>query len=713
MRKGLKIGLIVAGTILLAGFIYWQFVKKGVIKNVIEKAVSKGTDSTYYVKYESSAIDEVAGNASFTNIVLQSDSLQQLLYSDDTSDIAREIFNVRIGQLNILGANIPSFLKKNKIQANRIEIIKPVITIVRTGKQGGLKMNREDSLALYDRITGKFNSIQAGDIVITDGTVAFANGKKAPHTIIQGINIDLKNLKIDSTRNYDNLLSYFIKDIDASVKSINTTNEKNGNQFLLEGIQYSAPQRFIKVNWILQKDMKSGETLIGLKDNRISGISTNDFIMNRKIKADTVSSSGGIVSIYRNKKSGAVNEQVELDNDFFDQAQIKNIQLGSTTLNIYNRANKSDAAMTIKNIRFAVNDIPEVQNGVNIKRLISNSNWNFSGDGLSFNTKDNYYKISVGPFAMNNAKTTLQLNKVSVTPLLSEAAFMQKQRFQKDQYGLSFNNIILTGINAQALINEQKVIAENASLQPVIKIYNDRTLDFDTSSKIGLYPHQMLYKLDVPLKIKTIKINNGLVSYRERGRLSTQTGEVFFNNIDATISNLCNIKEELAKNNMLILDATGKFMGLAALKTTWKLPVNTSNGAFNVIGDIGAFDATKINSITKPLGMASIESGNVKSVRFGMSGDDYKSNGDLVLIYDKLKIKMLKNKGDEKPAIKTKTVVSFIANLIMKDANPSGGKTRAAAISFERDTKKSFFNLLWKSIFQGTKKVASGKNDGN
>src|SRR5690606_3516887 len=131
--------------------------------------------------------------------------------------------------------------------------------------------------------------------------------------------------------------------------------------------------------------------------------------------------------------------------------------------------------------------------------------------------------------------------------------------------------------------------------------------------------------------------------------LSTQVGEVFFNNINATISNVNNIKEDLAANNMLTLNATAKFMGFANLSTTWKLPVNTSNGASNVMGEIGPFDATKLNKMVKALGMASIESGNIKSVRFGMSGDDYGSKGDLSLLYDKLKIKILKDDGDEKP----------------------------------------------------------------
>src|SRR5690606_2692321 len=103
----------------------------------------------------------------------------------------------------------------------------------------------------------------------------------------------------------------------------------------------------INVNWIVQKDKAGNEILTGLKDNRISGISTNDFIINRKIKADTVSSKGGVVSIYRNKKTGTVKEEIELDNDFFDQAQIKNIRLGNTTLHIYNRGNANEKPMTL------------------------------------------------------------------------------------------------------------------------------------------------------------------------------------------------------------------------------------------------------------------------------------------------------------------------------------------------------------------------------
>lgn len=103
------------------------------------------------------------------------------------------------------------FYKKDKIQANRIEIYKPIITVISTGKNEIQKFTAADSLALYEKITGKFKSIQAKEIKITDASIAFARGKNSPHTKLLGVNINLQNFKIDSTRNYDNIISYFIK----------------------------------------------------------------------------------------------------------------------------------------------------------------------------------------------------------------------------------------------------------------------------------------------------------------------------------------------------------------------------------------------------------------------------------------------------------------------------------------------------------------------
>ena len=47
MKKSVKVTILIMAVVLTAGFVYWQFIKKGVIRNAVENAVSKESDSLY------------------------------------------------------------------------------------------------------------------------------------------------------------------------------------------------------------------------------------------------------------------------------------------------------------------------------------------------------------------------------------------------------------------------------------------------------------------------------------------------------------------------------------------------------------------------------------------------------------------------------------------------------------------------------------------
>ncbi|MEJ7610141.1 MAG: hypothetical protein WKF88_03070 [Ferruginibacter sp.] len=702
MKNLLRYIIVIILAAAAGGIIWWQFNKKGVIRNQIEKAVARGTDSTYYIHYDSSRIDEIAGNAVFYNIVLQSDSLQQQLYTDDTAGMARTIFNVRIEKLSITGANIPSFLSKNTLEAQTIEIVRPVITLINTGKEEPVQFTAADTLALYEKLTGKFKRIQAGEIKIIDGTIAFARGKKSPHTGLQGVYVDLKNLKIDSTRNYDNIISYLVKDVRATVKTANVKNEKAGRLLTFEGIEYNAPGRFLEVNKFLQKDLRTEKVIISLANSRVTGLSTNAFIINRVLKADSLSTDGGILGFYRGKKAGASNETLEIDNNFFDEAIVKNIRLGNTTLSLYNRANVNEAPMVLKNLKFNASGIDSIYTGTDMLKLIGNSNWDLSAGGFSFLTKDKIYKVDIGPVLLDKFNNAVSVQYAALTPVISEAAFVRSLKFQKDLFNLRFNNIRLTGADVQKIITDREIIADELSFQPLLNIFNDRTVTPDTASKMGKYPHQMLKLMKPYMYFKTVKINNGNVVYKERGALSKKTGDVSFHKVNAVISNMTNIDRYVKKNSDMIMKVNCKFLNMANISSVWTLPLNSPNGAFEIRGNVGPFDGTKLNPVIEPLGMGSVNSGNIKSYVFAMQGENLKADGEALLLYDHLKLKLLKNTGDSNK-LETKGVTSFVANILIKDKNPSGGYTRKADLGFKRVMTKSFFNLVWKSIFAGAK----------
>ncbi len=694
------IGIVLAA-ILIGGVIWWQFNKKSIVKKEITKAVSKGTDSTYYVHYDSSQINAFAGNASFFNVVLQSDSLQKELYSNDTSGIPKTIYNVRIERVSIEGADIPSLLQKNKIQANSIEIYKPVITIINTGKESTHQFSNADSLALYEKIVGKFKSIQAKEIKITDGVLALAKGTNSPHTNLQGVNINLQNFKIDSTRDYSNIVSYFIKDVVARVKTATVINETAKQVYIFNDVEYNASKKFISLKKILQTDSRKNKNLILLSDTRITGLSTNAFIYNRQIKADSLVTGGGAISIYKTlqKKGGA--ETVEMDNKFFDEAIVKNIKIEKTVLSVYNKANDKEAPFMLKNVEFIAANIDSIYSGTDVLKLLGKSNWAFKADGISFITKDKIYKIQVGPFELNKIKKTISVKNVSMVPTLSEAAFVSSLKVQKDLYNINCKNILFEGADLAALLGKKTVIAETMTFEPLIKAFNDRTVTPDNTSKLGQYPYQSMMKMPTKFSIKNIKVKNGYISYRERGAISKKIGDVFFNNLNGTVTNVTNIESDIKKNSLMKVSVQTRFLNMAALASEWKIPLNATDGAFEIGGKLGGFDGTKINPVIEPLGMGSVKNGNINSYTFNIKGNDVKAYGDAVLLYDNLKIKLLKSSEE---GIKTKGVTSFVANILIKDQNPSNGKVRTAKIDFNRIMNKSFFNLVWKSLFDGFKK---------
>lgn len=698
MKKAIKIILIIVVLLLVGGWFYWQQYKKGIVKSSIENAISKGTDSLYFIHYDSSVIDEINGNASFYNVTLQSDSLQKQLQLFDTASEAT-VFNIQIDEVSIQGANLEGLLNNTSIEANSIRIKRPVVYVINSGKKEKKKLNINDSLAIYEKLLGKFKNIQAKEIIIEHGYLNFAGKAGEPNTALRDINILLKKFKIDSTRDYQNILSYFIKDVVAKVKEIYVKGDKN--QATFTDVEYNAPGRFISLKKFQQKN-NEGRLIFDVNNTSINNISTDAFIIMQQLKAGELISDGGTLSFYtkQTRIADSAKDEIEIDNNYFDEALVNKVTVGKTRVLIYKRAKPNDAPIIISDVRFNAVDIQKLDSGTNIKNLISSSNWKLSAAGCSFLTENKRYAINVGAFDINNANASMRIKNFTIKPQISEAAFSKSLVRQEDLYNLEFNNIELNGIDTRLLITRQRLEAATASLQPVVKIFRDKTISEDLSSKVGKYPHQLLQTVKLPFSIKKINVKEGIVAYTEKGAISKKTGTVFFKNINGTISNVTNIKELISKNNLLVLDATAGFMGVTRIRSVWKLSLNS--GAFDVSGTSGGFNAVALNTIAEPLAMTSIKKGQINKLTFNMTGNDLATKGSATLLYEGLSIEVLKKDSSD---VKKKGFQTMLANALLKDKNPQNGVVRTDEISYQRDISKSFFNLVWKSIFSAAKKT--------
>lgn len=711
MKKLVKIIIIIIIVALVGGFIYWQFIKKDFIKDSIETAITKKTDSLYYIHYDSSFIDEVNGNVSFFNVTLQSDSAQKKLLNS-TDSLPNALYNIRVEEITAHGIDVAGLLEKENVAAGKILLIKPVIQIINTGSDKPKPLTKNDSLALYQKILGNLNSIKADTILIQDGTVLMTNKNGEPQTTLENINITLHNFLIDSTKNYESVISYFIKDVHATVENIQLPPAENNTRFNIEKLDYDAVNRSLKVGAVKQYKVGNMNALIDLKNISVTDLNTDAFIHQQRLKAGTVKADGGLITIYKDKKSGdkkSGDQVINLSSDLVDQAQVGSIKLGSTKLIVIDKAAPSAKPFVLNNAKFEVLTPLEITESTTLNTLVNNAKWEFSADGFSFNSKDGIYKMSMGDFMVNNATGIAKVGSFFIKPLISEEAFAKRVKHSRDLYNLEIKNISLTGINIKELVSNAGLDAETATFQVDIKIFNDKTLPSDGKSKVGNYPHQMIRKLVFPLYVKKAIIKNGSVSYRERGMKSALVGNVVFTDMNATITNLTNIPERLKSDPDMVLNATAKFLGKANLTSKWVLPMmNTSNGTFHIEGQLVNMDAVALNPVTKPLALAEIKQGHIDKVKFSMNGSNTSANGNVLFLYKDLKLNVLK-KGDEEDPLKKKGLISFLANTLVKNSNddPSNSKD----VVYERDINRSFFNLVWKTIFTGVKNTALGKKD--
>ncbi len=342
-------------------------------------------------------------------------------------------------------------------------------------------------------------------------------------------------------------------------------------------------------------------------------------------------------------------------------------------------------------------------------RILFSKNINVDCDKIVLSSKIKDYHFDIEKIKFASSNNTLHIGSFKIIPRLPEAKFESVWPVQRDRYDFVMDDIVLENINRQSMM--QKIIeADNLIInKSSFKIYRDLSYPRDTLSRLGKYPQQMLVKIPVQFLLRKITFVKSFIEYKEKNPKSDSAGKVQFYDVQATMNNVTNISKEIKKNNESVLVFNSKFLNKAAIHAKLIMFLNNPKGKFSIAGNIGAMDATALNPLTKPMGLAKIESGKINSVDFNFMGNDSATDGKLTILYDDMKVSLLK-KNDEENKYTKKFLPSLFASALIKKSNPEKNQPpRVADVHFKRNMNKSFFNLLWKSIFTGIKESAGMK----
>ncbi len=326
-------------------------------------------------------------------------------------------------------------------------------------------------------------------------------------------------------------------------------------------------------------------------------------------------------------------------------------------------------------------------------------------NNYTYATPDSMYflKLDQLDFAASSGK--LNIKQFALEPRYSEANFAKVNGYARDRFTIKLNNLAIDGLNLPAYIQKQELIAQQMHITDgLVAVYNNNSYPKRKVNKTGKFPHQLLQALKARLNIKKINLNNIDISFAEFDRDSKQTGKLTFEKTKGVILNATNMPKEEARNPVMTANLESYMMGQGKLMVTFNFDLNSPTGAFDYQGALTNLDGRTLNQITKPLGMVLVKKGEIRKLDFAIKADENVAKGKLNFAYNDLSVALMK-KQEGKERLVRQGLISFLANnLIIYSDNPSAeGKFTSATINYKREITASFFNYIWKTLFQGVK----------
>lgn len=322
-------------------------------------------------------------------------------------------------------------------------------------------------------------------------------------------------------------------------------------------------------------------------------------------------------------------------------------------------------------------------------------------------TADSIYTLKLDSIAIKAARNIVTIKNLQLAPRVTKAEYRKIMKVRKDRYSINVNDIVLDNINWWRFLADEGLFIGNGTIaNGDIEVYSDKGIPAGNEKKIGGYPHQQLFKADLPLYVGKIGVKRLNVTYSERNIKTGKEGDLVFKNTYATLNNITNIADSIKRRPNMTIDATSSFMGSGALKAGFNFSLaRQKEGIFSVYADLGELDGTVLNKAVVPLASVEIEKARLRRLKVNINGNNYDARGKILLTYTDLKIQVLKK--DDDGSLKNRGLVSFIANnfKINKEYPKKGEKAEAFNSYHKRPLEKSFFSLIWKTIFGGLKQT--------
>ncbi|ULQ53523.1 hypothetical protein [Flavihumibacter fluvii] len=336
-------------------------------------------------------------------------------------------------------------------------------------------------------------------------------------------------------------------------------------------------------------------------------------------------------------------------------------------------------------------------------RIFLSKKMRLSIDSIRFPLANNLYQFGAKKFVVlvgDSSITSIQDLYLLSTQNLSLEKLAAGMGVQKDVFSVKVKEVMVDNLNLQAMLEDSSIQANLVLInEPEITVFHDNSLKPSTESKIGKYPHQVLRQIPFSIDIPIVLVQGGKISYAEKNVKGDGIGKIHFGQVTGKIGPVNNGR---TGSKTIKANFTALFMNSSGMSAHFEFPA-ANDGKFLASAQFSPFPVTIINEAALPLGNTRLKEGIIKKLNFTVRGNNYSATGTTLLNYEHLNIEVLKGNTDE--GFKKNKLLSMVANkFLLHENNRAGDQNKDAfTVTYKRVHTKSFFNLIWKTVFYSIK----------
>ncbi len=278
-----------------------------------------------------------------------------------------------------------------------------------------------------------------------------------------------------------------------------------------------------------------------------------------------------------------------------------------------------------------------------------------------------------------------------------------RMEFQVDVVELELDSMVFSGLEANSnLYSDLDVRARKLEISGLV-------LDDFRNSHIPRPPDEvkplfqgMVQKISFPLKLDTLRIVNGAISYGESVPGKDEDWKFQLDHVNGALINVTSIPEYQSALGHVGANFTAKIGGAGSM--TIEIDVPYARDEFDLKATLTDFPLSKISEILKPLMNGRIETGDLVRLELEMHADSIKSVNQFRFDYTDLKMEIF-----QKDSQKKNRLMSVITNILLNQSNlPDEKKYLTPAYTTERHRYRGPFHLIWKSTKEGMLHIVPG-----